>query len=106
MPWTLLVRPRGGATGKVRKQCAIVEKIMLLNEVERICWEGNLSLQGAAAEIGVNHCLLVKWTKELPKLQAHASSNKLVIIDGPNGQLHPIEEELLMWMFTKCEQGV
>ena len=106
MPRMLLVRPRGGAMGKVRKRYAIIEKIMLLNEVKRIHQEGNLSLQGVAAEIGVNHCLLVKWTKELPKLQAHARLNKLAIIDGPNGQLHPIEEELLMWMFAKHEQGI
>ena len=54
--------------GKVQKWYAIIEKIMLLNKVKRIHREGNLSLRGAAAEIGVNHCLLVKWTKELPKL--------------------------------------
>ena len=54
----------------------------------------------------MNHCLLVKWTKELPKLQAHTRSNKLAIINGPNGQLHPIKEELLMWMFAKHEQGI
>ena len=106
MPWMLLVCPRGGATGKVWKWYAIIEKIMLLDEVKQIHWEGNLSLQGAAAEIRVNHCLLVKWMKELPKLQAHARSNKLVVVDGPNGQLHPIEEELLMWMFAKREQGI
>ena len=92
--------------GKVRKQYAIIEKIMLLDEVEWICREGNLSLQGVAAEIGVHQSLLVKWTKELPKLQAHARLNKLAFIDGPNGQLHPIKEELLMWMFAKCEQGI
>ena len=59
MPRTLLIRPRGGAMGKVRKRYAIIEKIMLLNEVERIHWEGNLSLRGVAAEIGVHLNLLV-----------------------------------------------
>ena len=92
--------------GKVRMRYAIIEKIMLLDEVKRIHWKGNLSLRGAAAEIGVHQSLLVKWTKELPKLQAHTRSNKLTNVDGPNGQLHPIEEELLMWMFAKCEQGI
>ena len=106
MSRTLLICPRGGATGKVRKRYAIVKKIMLLDEVEQIHQEGNLSLQGAAAEIEVNLCLLVKWTKELPKLQAHTRLNKLAVVDGPNGQLHPIEEELLMWMFAKHEQGI
>mgnify|MGYP006169580703 CR=1 FL=1 len=92
--------------GQVQKQYAIIEKIMLLDEVERIHWEGNLSLQEVVAEIGVHQSLLVKWTKELPKLQAHTRSNNLAIVDGPNGQLHPIKEELLMWMFAKCEQGI
>ena len=69
MPQTLLVCPRGGATGKVWKWYAIIEKIMLLAEVKRIHQEGNLSLQGAAAEIGVHQSLLVKWTKELPEVR-------------------------------------
>ena len=60
MPQMPLVCPRGGATGQVWKWYAIVNKIMLLEEAEQIHQEGNLSLQKAAVELGVNHCLLVK----------------------------------------------
>jgi hypothetical protein len=32
MPWAVLIRPPGGATGKVRKHYAVVQKLSLLEE--------------------------------------------------------------------------
>ena len=52
MPWMLLIHPKGGAMGKVWKRYAIIEKIMLLNEVEQIHLEGNLAQPGGAPITG------------------------------------------------------
>jgi hypothetical protein len=65
-----------------------------------------LSLRSAAAELGVPICLLSKWTKELPRLQAHARSKKRAITARGKDQLCPIEDALLMWIFTRREQGL
>jgi hypothetical protein len=65
-----------------------------------------LSLRSAAAELGVPVCLLLKWTKDLPRLQAHARLKKLAITSRGKEQLHLIEDELLMWIVSRHEQGL
>jgi hypothetical protein len=77
-----------------------------LEEAYCLCQEGNLSLRGAAAELGVRHSLLVKWTKELACLQSTPRSKKWSIFDGLNGQLHSIERELLMFILSQREQEI
>jgi hypothetical protein len=106
MPWTVLTHPRGGTTGKVRKRYAVVQKLSLLEEAYCLRQESNVSLQGVAAVLGVRHSLLVKWMKDLAHLQSTPWSKKLSSYDGPKGQLHPIEHELLMFIFSQCEQGI
>jgi hypothetical protein len=51
-------------------------------------------------------CLLLKWTKEFSRLQAHARLKKHAITPRGKDQLHHIEDELLMWIFSWCEQGL
>ncbi len=92
--------------GKVRKRYAVVQKLCLLEEAYRLRQESHLSLQGTAVELGVRHSLLVKWTKDLSRLQSTPRSKKRSIFAGPNGQLHPIEHELLMFIFSQREQGI
>ena len=106
MPRKIFTHLPGGLTGKVRKHYAVVQKLCLLEEAYRLCQESNLSLRGTAAELGVHHSLLVKWTKDLARLQSTPRSKKRSIFDGPNGQLHPIEHELLMFIFSQREQGI
>ncbi len=50
--------------------------------------------------------LLVKWTKDLLHLQSTPWSKKWSSFAEPNGQLHPIEHELLMFIFSQREQGI
>jgi hypothetical protein len=106
MPWTIVTRPLGGATGKVRKRYAVVQKLCLLEEAYCLRQEGNLSLCGVVVELDVRHSLLVKWTKQLARLQSTPRSKKRSIFNGPNGQLHPIEHELLMFIFSQREHGI
>ncbi len=50
--------------------------------------------------------LLVKWTKDLHHLQSNPRSKKWSRFPGPNGQLHCIEHELLIWVFSQRKQGI
>jgi hypothetical protein len=56
--------------------------------------------------LGIRHSLLVKWTKDLVHLQSTPWSKKRSSYDGPKGQLHPTEHELLMFIFSQREQGI
>ena len=70
MPWTILVRPKGGTTGIVCKQYVHLQKIQLVEECRRLRAVHNLSPHGAARALGVNHTLLIRWTAKLPALKA------------------------------------
>jgi hypothetical protein len=104
MPRTILLRPPGGASGKVRQRYAVVQKLLHLEECHCLRQVHCLSPHGAAVELGVPISLLSKWTKELPRLQAHARSKKRAITPRGIDQLHPIKDELLMWIFSRREQ--
>ena len=106
MPRSLLVHPKGGATGKVRKRYAVTEKIMLHEEYVRLRLDRNLSISAAAEELGIDRSVLSRWNKDITRLRANKKSRKLAIADGPHGQLHSIEEELLQWIFARREQGI
>jgi len=80
---------------------------MLLEECGRLQLGRNLSIRAAAEELGVNVSLLSRWNKDIDRLRANIKTpRKRAIVDGPNGQLHSIEEELLMWIFARREQGI
>ena len=111
MPRSILLRPLGGASGKVRKRYALVEKLMLIDESNRLRRECNLSLRKAAEVVGVPFQVLARWHKELPMIRAAIADqprarNKKSILDGPASTLRSIEMELLQFMFTKCKQGI
>jgi hypothetical protein len=106
MPRSILTRLPGDTMGKVRKHYAVAQKLSLLEEAYRLRQKSNLSLRVVAAELGVRHSLLVKWTKDLAHLQSTPQSKKQSSFDGPKGQLHPIEHELLMFIFSQREQGI
>ncbi len=92
--------------GKVQQRYAVVQKLLLLEECHCLRQVHGLSLCGTVAELGVPICLLLKWTKELPRLQTHARSKKHAITPRGIDQLHPIKDELLMWIFSQREQGL
>jgi hypothetical protein len=105
MPRTILVRPPGGATGRVRRRYAVCQKLQLLEECNRLRRVENLSLRGAAAAMIIPHTVLVRWTKARPRQIASLGRMK-AICEGPVGQLDCIREELLQWIFARHEQGI
>ena len=110
MPRSLLLRPPGGATGKVRKRYALIQKIMLLEESNRLHLEHNFSIHQAGEVLGVPFPLLSKWDKEVDRICAGIKAQRQVkkrkaLVDGPVGQLASVKEELLQFVFEKREQG-
>ena len=57
-------------TGKTHKRYAVRQKLQVLEEFRQLCREQNLSLCGAAAELGIPHSLLIKWNSNIPTLVA------------------------------------
>ncbi len=105
MPRTILARPPGGATSRVRKRYAIHQKLQLLEECNRIQRVENLSLRSAAATMGISHTVLVRWYKAHPRL-VDSLGKKKAICEGPVGQLDCIREDLLQWIFAQRKQGI
>jgi hypothetical protein len=70
MPRSLLLCPPGGATQKVRKRYALIQKILLLEESNRLRRECNFSLCRAGEVLGVPFPLLSKWGKKVATIHA------------------------------------
>ena len=101
MPRSILLRPPGGASGKVRKRYTLVEKLMLIDKSDRLRRDCNLSLRRAAEVIGVPVQVLSRWQKEVPTIHAAIADqpqtrNRKVILDGPKGTLGSVEMDLLV----------
>ena len=99
MPRTIITRPLlGGASGKVRRRYTVRQKLKLLEECSRLQRSMDLTLRGAALEMGISPGLLVRWTNQHHWYEASLGMKK-AICDGPIGQLDSIKEELLQWIF-------
>jgi len=70
MPRSLLLRPLGGLTGKTRKRYALFQKIMLVEESNRLRLDQNFSIRRAGEVLGMPFPLLSKWGKEVARLRA------------------------------------
>jgi hypothetical protein len=111
MPRSILLRPPGRASGKVRKRYALIQKLMLLDESNCLQLECNLSLCQAAQVIGVPVTVLSRWHKAVSMICAAIADqpqthNRKAILDGPASTLGSIEMDLLQFVFAKREQGI
>ena len=106
MPRTILVRPKGGASGVFRKQYAHLQKIQPVEECVQLRAVHNLSLRGAVRVLGVNHPLLIRWMAKLPALKAVRGKPRQSANKGHVDQLDTFKFELLAWVFARREQGV
>ena len=73
--------------------------------------ECNFSLRRAGEVLGVPSPLLSKWGKEVATIRAAIraewqAKKRKALLDGRAGQLTPIEEELLRFVFKKHKQGI
>ena len=106
MPRTILVCPKGGASGVVCKQYPHLHKIQLVGECGRLRAVHNLSLHGAARVVGVNHALIIRWMAKLPALKVMHGKLRKSANKGHVRQLDSLKFELLAWIFARPKQGI
>jgi hypothetical protein len=111
MPRSILFQPPGGASGKVRKWYALIQKLVRLEESNLLQRECNLSLHRATQVLGVPFQVIARWLKEVPKICAAIAAlgqarNRKAILNGPESLLGSIEMELLQFVFDKRKQGI
>ncbi len=105
MPCTIIARPPGGASSKSHRRYAVRQKLLLLEECNRLQRSWKHSIRSAAVEMGISPCLLVQWYQERSRFEASLGKSK-AICKGPKGQLHRIKDEILQWIFARREQGI
>ncbi len=106
MPCTILAMPKGGMLGKTHKCYVVHQKLQVLEECPWLMRDHKLSLCGAAAELGILHSLLMRWSAKVPTLVAMHRKVGKCIFNDTSSQLESIKEDLLMWIFVQPEQGL
>ncbi len=100
----------GGALRQMRVRYTARRKLALLTMAKCLWDEEGISLRKSAEHVQVSAGLLVKW-KECFSLgndpiKALLKTKKKSIHPGPLGQLKPLKEALLNYIFEKREQGI
>ena len=85
MPQTILVCPKGSATGVVCKRYAHLQKIQLMEKCGRLQAVHSIFLCGAARALGVNHTLLIRWMAKLPVMKALLGKQRRSANKGHDG---------------------
>ena len=104
-----IVQP-GGITGQMRVRYTARRKLALLAAAKRIQEEEGLSLRQAAERLMVSQSLFSRWQKQCTSrddpIWALLMSRKKANLTGPLGQLKPLEDALLRFIFEQREQGI
>ena len=100
-----VVQP-GGKSGKIRVRYPARRKLAIISAVRRIMDEMKSSLREASSTIPIHHTLVAKWAKESAILLDAIKSKKKSRHPGPDGQLRPIEDDLLRFIFKLREMGM
>lgn len=100
-----VVQPRG-KSGKIRVRYPARRKLAIISAVRRIMDEMKSSLREASSTIPIHHTLVAKWAKESAILLDVIKSKKKSRHPGPDGQLRPIEDDLLRFIFELREMGM
>jgi hypothetical protein len=82
-------------------------KLSLLALAKRILEEEGLTLRQAAKQLDVLHSLFVKWRQQraadADPITAMLKYKRKVAHTGPLGQLKPLEQVLLRYIFEYCK---
>ena len=69
-----------------------------------------MTLQQVATWLDVYHSLFVKWRQQraadVDPILAMLKNKRKAVHAGPLGQLQPLEQVLLMYIFKHCEQSM
>ena len=100
-----VVQP-GGKSGKIRVRYKPRRKLAIIAAVRRLMEEEKLSLVKASEVAQVHYSLISKWTKESDILRNAIKSKKKSRHTGPSGQLQPVQDQLLRFIFEQREMGM
>jgi hypothetical protein len=85
-------------------------KLGLLASAKRIMEEEGVTLRQAVERLYVSHSLFVRWRQQraanVDPILAMLKSKRKAAHTGPLGQLKPLEQVLLRYIFEHPEQGV
>jgi hypothetical protein len=99
-----------GISRRMRMRYTAQRKLALLTMAKHLRDEGGISLQKSTERVQVSAGLLVKWEERLSlgnnPIEALLKTKKKSIHPGPLGQLKPLKESLLKYIFKKHEQGI
>jgi hypothetical protein len=100
----------GGALWQMRTWYTAWRKLTLLTMVKRLRDKEGISLRKSAECVQVSAALLVKWEERFSlgndPIKALLKTKKKSIHPGPLGQLKPLKEALLKYIFKKCKHGI
>ena len=100
----------GGLSRIMRVRYTARRKLALLASAKRIMEEEGVTLREAARRLHVSHSLFVKWQQqraaEVDPILAMLKSKRKSTHAGPLGQLKPLEQALLRYIFEHREQGM
>jgi hypothetical protein len=108
-PMPCLAQP-GGTSRRMCMRYTAQRKLALLTMAKRLRDEEGISLRKSAERVQVSAGLLVKWEERFSlgndPIEALLKTKKKSIHPGPLGQLKPLKEALLKYIFEKREQGI
>jgi hypothetical protein len=100
----------GGTSRWIHVWYTARRKLALLTMAKCLQDEEGISLCKSAERVQVSAGLLVKWEERFSlgnnPIEALLKTKKKSIHPGPLGQLKPLEEALLKYIFKKHEQGI
>jgi hypothetical protein len=100
----------GGLSQKMRVRYTARRKLGLLASAKRIMEEEGVALRRAAKRLQVSHSLFVRWQQQGAAndnpILAMLKGKKKANCAGPLGQLKPLENSLLWYVFEQREQGI
>ena len=104
------LRQPGGLSRKMRVRYTARRKLGLLASAKRIMEEEGVTLRRAAERLQVSHSLFVRWQQQRAAnddpILAMLKGKKKANCAGPLGQLKPLENSLLWYVFEQREQGI
>jgi hypothetical protein len=104
------LRQPGGLSRKMSVRYTARRKLGLLASAKRIMEEEGVTLCRAAKRLQVSHSLFVRWQQQRAAndnpILAMLKGKKKANYAGPLGQLKPLENSLLRYVFGQHEQGI
>ena len=100
----------GGVSRQMHVWYTVRHKRALLTMAKRLQDEEGILLRKSAERVQVSALLLTRWAELFSlsndPIEALLKTKKKSIHPGPLGQLTPLEEALLQYIFEQCKQGI